>query len=56
MKLYRIDKLAKPGGVVIGRKHVLAQSDREAVRDARDSADCPICDVFSEGRKVGAII
>lgn len=56
MKLYRVDKLAKPGGVVVKSKHVLAGSDGEAVRDARDSVDCPVCDVFSGGRKVGAIV
>ncbi len=56
MKLYRVDKLIKPGGMVIKSKHVLASSDQEAVRDARDSADCPICDVFANGRKVGAVV
>ena len=56
MKLYRVNKLAKAGGVVIKKKHILAQSDEQAVRQAEDSADCPICDVLRDGEKVGQII
>jgi hypothetical protein len=55
MKLYRVDKLAKPGGVVIKRKHILAASDGQAVRQAESSPDCPICDVLRDGQKVGQI-
>lgn len=55
MKLYRINKLAKRNGVVVKTKHVLADNDREAVAEAADSVDCPICDVWSDGRKVGEI-
>lgn len=56
MKLYRVNKLAKPGGVVVKKKHILAQSDEQAVRQAGDSADCPICDVLRDGEKVGQIL
>ena len=56
MKMYRVDKLAKPGGVVIKKKHILAPSDREAVRQAEDSADCPVCDVSRDGERVGQIL
>ncbi len=56
MKLYRVNKLAKPGGAVIKTKHVLASHDHQAIRDARDSEDCPICDVISDGKKVGSIV
>ena len=57
MKLYRIDKLTKLGGMIIKRKHVLAASDREAVQRASDSADCPICDVVADnGQKVGQVL
>jgi len=55
MKLYRVDKLAKPGGVVVKKKHILAASDAHAVRQAEDSPDCPICDVTRDGQKVGQI-
>ena len=56
MKLYRIDKLAKLGGMVIKRKHILADSDRQAVAQAENSADCPICDVLRDGQMVGQIL
>lgn len=56
MKLYRIDKLAKPGGGVVKKKHVLASNDREALKDAADSDDCPICDVLRDGKKVGSVV
>jgi hypothetical protein len=56
MKLYRIDKLAKAGGMVIKRKHVLAPTDKHAVQQAADSDDCPICEVVRDGEKVGSIL
>ena len=56
MKLYRIDKLARLGGAIIKRKHILATSDRAAVERAEESDDCPICDVTHNGEKVGEVI
>ena len=56
MKLYRVDKLAKRGGIVIKKKHILAHSDHEAVKRAEDSEDCPICDVLRDGESVGQVI
>lgn len=56
MKHYRINKLTKTNGAVIKRKDILAGSDAEAVMHAADDADCPICDVLRDGKKVGAII
>jgi len=56
MKLYRVNKLAKPGGVVIKKKHILATSDRHAIDQASDSPDCPVCDVLRDGEKVGSIV
>ena len=56
MKLYRIDKLAKHGGCVIKKKHILAPSDRVAVKQAEESADCPICDVLRDGALVGQVV
>jgi hypothetical protein len=56
MKLYRVNKLAKPGGVVVKKKHILANSDRHAVQQAEDSHDCPVCDVFRDGEKVGQVL
>jgi hypothetical protein len=56
MKLYRVDKLAKRGGMVVKKKHILAPSDTEAVRHAEQSEDCPICDVKRDGESVGQIL
>ena len=56
MKLYRVNKLAKPGGMVVKKKDILAASDRHAVQQAEDSPDCPICDVMRDGEKVGQVL
>jgi hypothetical protein len=56
MKLYRVNKLAKPGGMVIKKKHILANSDAQAVKQAEDSPDCPICDVQRDGETVGQVL
>ena len=56
MKLYRVDKLAKPGVSVIKKKHILAPTDRHAVQEAAQSEDCPICDVLRDGERVGQVL
>jgi hypothetical protein len=56
MKLYRINKVAKPGGTVLKKRDVLAGSDAEAVRTALESPDCPTCDVLRDGQPVGSIV
>lgn len=55
MKLYRINKLTRPGGALVKKKHILAASDRKALEEARDSEDCPVCDVLRDGNKVGEV-
>ena len=55
MKLYRINKLAKPGGPVVKKKDLLAASDAQAVQQALDSDDCPVCDVLRDGRTIGSV-
>ena len=55
MKHYRVNKLAKPDGMVVKSKDMLAAADRQAVQQARNDADCPICDVWQAGKKVGSI-
>jgi hypothetical protein len=55
MKLYRINKLTRPGGALVKKKHILAESDRKAVEEARDSDDCPVCDVLRDDNKVGEV-
>jgi hypothetical protein len=56
MKLYLVNKLAKAGGAIIKKKHILANSDRQAVKQAEDSPDCPVCDVLRDGERVGQIL
>lgn len=56
MRHYRINKVAKPGGIVLKTKDVLAVSDKEAVQVAADSADCPVCEILKDGRQVGSIL
>lgn len=56
MKHYRVNKLAKAQGVVVKRKDILAPDDRAAIRAVQDDPDCPICDVFAEGRKIASIV
>ena len=56
MKHYRIKKVAKPGGVAIKTKDILASGDTAAVERARDDEDCPICEVYQSGKPVGSIL
>jgi hypothetical protein len=56
MKLYRINKVTKPGGAVLKKRDVLASSDKEALQRANDSSDCPICEVLRDGQSVGSVI
>lgn len=56
MKHYRINKVSKPGGVVLKKKDVLAVSDSDALRKAADSDDCPVCEVLKDGQHVGSVV
>jgi hypothetical protein len=56
MKHYRVNKLAKPDGVVVKTKDMLAENDRQAMAAARDNQDCPVCDVLRDGKRIGSII
>ena len=56
VKLYRINKLTRPGGSIVKKKDILAASDKDAVERAADSDDCPVCDVLKDGQSVGSVI
>ena len=56
MRLYRINKVSTVGGNVIKKRDVLASNDREAVETAKQSADCPVCEVLRDGRPVGVVV
>jgi hypothetical protein len=55
VKHYRVNKLAKPGGHVVKHKDILASNDREAVQRTENDPDCPVCDVWHAGEKIGSI-
>jgi len=55
MRHYRVNKLARAGGEIVKRKDILANDDREAVARTEADPDCPICDVWRDGEKVGSI-
>ncbi len=55
MKHYRVNILSRAGGAIVKKKDVLAANDRQAVAEAVESDDCPVCDVLRDGKVVGAI-
>jgi hypothetical protein len=55
MKHYRVNKLSKPGGLVVKKKDILARDDKQAMATANQDDDCPVCDVWHAGSKVGSI-
>jgi hypothetical protein len=55
MRHYRVNKLARAGGEIVKRKDILASDDRQAVARAESDEDCPVCDVWRDGEKVGSI-
>jgi hypothetical protein len=55
MKHYRVNKLTKPDGAVVKKKDILAADDRDAVVRATNDDDCPVCDVWHAGTKVGSV-
>ncbi|HEY0026493.1 MAG TPA: hypothetical protein VGC35_01355 [Allosphingosinicella sp.] len=55
MRHYRLNKVTKPGGKVVKRRDTLASDDQRALEVARDDPDCPICEVWREGQKIGVI-
>ena len=56
MKHYRVNKVTKPDGLTLKKKDILASDDKEAVDRARNDDDCPVCEVYRAGKKVGQIV
>lgn len=56
MEHYRVNKLDKPGGELVKRKDTLANNDQQALAGAAADDDCPVCEVWHRGKKIGAII
>ena len=55
MKHYRVNKLTKRGGTVVKKKDILAADDKDAMVTATNDDDCPVCDVWHAGTKVGSV-
>ena len=55
MKLYRVNKVSAETGEVRKKTDILANNDRQALKAVAESDDCPTCDVWSEGVKVGSV-
>ena len=55
MKHYRVNKLTKRGGLVVKRKDILAENDKQALARARSDEDCPVCEVLRDGSTIGSI-
>ncbi len=55
MKHYRVNKVVAPDGPVLKKKDILAADDQQAMDRAAADEDCPICDVWHAGTKVGSI-
>jgi hypothetical protein len=47
--------MARPDGAIVMTKDVLAISDKQAVDIARNEEDCPVCDVWRAGKKIGSV-
>ena len=45
----------RAGGAIAKRKDILADNARRAVARAASDDDCPVCDVWRDGEKVGSI-
>lgn len=55
MKHYRVNKVDVEGGAILKRKDVLANNDEQALERARADEDCPVCEVYQSGKKVGSV-
>ena len=55
MQHYRVNKVTEPDGQVLKKKDILAEHDVDAMNRAAEDDDCPTCDVYRSGSKVGSI-
>ena len=55
MKHYRVYKLREPHGRIIKGKDIHASDDSDAMHQACEDPDCPICEVWQGAKKVGTI-
>ena len=55
MQHYRVNKVTEPDGRILKKKDILAADDGAAMKRAADDDDCPTCDVYSRGSKIGSV-
>ena len=55
MKHYRVYKLAGPQGGILKGKDMQAEDDAQALHEACEDPDCPVCEVWQGTRKIGSI-
>jgi hypothetical protein len=55
MKHYRVYKLTEPEGRIVKGKDVNAEDDQQAMEQADQDEDCPVCEVWQGTKKVGEI-
>lgn len=55
MKHYRVYKLSTLNGGIVKGKDLHASDDRQAMHEAHQDPDCPICEVWSGSKKVGSV-
>ena len=55
MKHYRVNKLSEESGRIVKKKDILANNDQQAIAAADRDEDCPVCEVWQAGQKVGSI-
>lgn len=55
MNHYRVYKLDGPDGRIVKGKDVHAPDDAKAMHEACHDPDCPVCEVWRGGTKIGSI-
>jgi hypothetical protein len=55
MDHYRINKVRGRDREVVKKKDILARDHRAALSAAAADPDCPVCDVWHAGRKIGSV-
>ena len=55
MQHYRVNKVTEPDGRVVKKKDILAADHGEAMDRATADDDCPTCEVYHRGSKVGTV-
>ena len=55
MRHYRVYKLDGPNGGILKGKDMQAEDDAQAMHEACEDPDCPVCEVWQGTRKIGSI-